>query len=345
MEDQTRLALEKLLSVPLTTEEKGAEAHYRDALQHICRQLILDYDIAIASSEPQQPPRIFNMVEVEAYFKTSEQHHHVDPYTHAHPIQFKSGLWYFHHAGLHGFRGGTRKGMDVTIGNPESGAAGGILIRTLRDDKEGKLIHGPSLVVDAILEQLGHTQIKELVVSRFDDTKTKGVCWDKDSGITLVPKPKKSPSPTIVTESKDDTTLGTPRIGLSLKRKTTTTAFDQQLDYLTRPYRMIVWPYGRFAKGLPYTIVGLFSEGIPEYISFVNKGRLDCFKSEYELGMRRSAQVLKECARGNLDILQGTTGMRVRILSAALQHQRQIKGDPAPKQTGPFSLLTHYSLK
>src|SRR5215211_3101799 len=89
------------------------------------------------------------ITECEFYFRGPQ---HDDPFTHGDPIQVHAGRWYFHKtAGI--YRGGSFKGVDVTFGDGVS--RGGILIRGAQT-ADGRLIDGPSLLVDHLLASCGH---------------------------------------------------------------------------------------------------------------------------------------------------------------------------------------------
>ncbi|CAJ0903158.1 11034_t:CDS:2, partial [Entrophospora sp. SA101] len=130
----------------------------------------------------------YQIIELEFYFNTLENNSndnallHCDPYSHQHEHQKTSGEWYFHRVGKFGYRGGTRKGIDITFGNEN--AYGGILIRSIKriidneDDDENELIEGPSLIVDEILRLCGvdNLSIKEMVEVKWKGKS--GICKD-----------------------------------------------------------------------------------------------------------------------------------------------------------------------
>lgn len=142
----------------------------------------------------------FEIQEMEFYLQKDECYE--DPFTHGSEEQKVSGRWYFHRAprrsndasrssaSLTAYRGGTRKGLDLTIGGlpplpnvadvqgdrhgPRSTefVRGGILLRGLRSlTKDGAIdtnlkknsVYGPSLLVDRILNLNGASSISELV--------------------------------------------------------------------------------------------------------------------------------------------------------------------------------------
>ncbi|OAX32586.1 hypothetical protein K503DRAFT_794724 [Rhizopogon vinicolor AM-OR11-026] len=128
----------------------------------------------------------YEILELEFYLQKSGCHE--DPFTHGSADQERSGQWYFHRAPKRangsqdgiavtvagGYRGGTRKGLDLTLGGPvrtkPSSAPeprivlrGGILLRTIRRCHDKKVISGPSLVVDEILRLCSASNVNELI--------------------------------------------------------------------------------------------------------------------------------------------------------------------------------------
>lgn len=96
----------------------------------------------------------FRIQEVEIYYHSNR---HPDPFVHKDPLQREWCRWYFHRQGR-SFRGGSFKGLDVTIGDGSS--YGGVLIRAL--SQPGRHIEGPSLCVDEILRCTGTRSVAEL---------------------------------------------------------------------------------------------------------------------------------------------------------------------------------------
>lgn len=152
----------------------------------------------------------FRIVEVEAYVHSP---HHADPYAHGDegsfgnakncqpgcvflfwvpktcfffftavplaliktmidmPRQATCGNWYFHKKGGT-YKSGSFKGMDLACGDKESNVFAGFLLRAIIDSSE-KLIEGPCLVVDKILELNGD------FAARGVDAVMTGTVWGK----------------------------------------------------------------------------------------------------------------------------------------------------------------------
>jgi 3-methyladenine DNA glycosylase Mpg len=101
-----------------------------------------------------QPYRIN---EIEFYLTNTQ---HDDPYSHCHQDQLTLGKWYFHRYDNGSYKGGTYKGMDITLGNGSDSYCG-VLIRAISPIVIGSphkkmVINGPCRTVNHILDQLGY---------------------------------------------------------------------------------------------------------------------------------------------------------------------------------------------
>ncbi len=119
----------------------------------------------------------YRLSEIEFYYHSPR---HPDPFVHGHPLQKNPGAWYLHRHGS-GFRGGSFKGIDLCFGNRVS--YGGILLRSIAvaagnahpsgggptEIQDVELISGPSLVVDALMNNLHAASVAELdrMISRY----------------------------------------------------------------------------------------------------------------------------------------------------------------------------------
>lgn len=177
----------------------------------------------------------FAIEEAEVYLRAPG---HEDPFVHADPAQTPAGRFYFHRSG-ESFRGGSFKGMDITLGGP--GAIGGILLRSLRR-ADASLISGPSLAVDALLEAIGCGSVAEL------DARVAGASIDAPGApLRVEPAPERSVEP-----------LATARVGLTLKRHE---VGDRRPEFLMRRYRLLTDLRG-IKKGRAHVIVALHQEGL-----------------------------------------------------------------------------------
>lgn len=243
---------------------------------------------------------------------------------------------FFHHVGMSkGFRGGSRKGVDITLGNKEQDSAGGVLIRAIMDQESEKVIEGPSLVVDEILSRLGHENIKDLVETRWKERA--GWCWDTESGFYLEPRrtsaeedeqeegPAKRQKTRLVNDDDDHRVHASSRVGLGLTNREP--SIETRLLFVGRPYRFVVKPW-LLKKGRVWTIFGMLEESISTAeitrltgakASFVAK----C-KEEYDAGQKEATATIRKCLKDK-DILAGGTNWKIRVMSAIRWWEQQRK--------------------
>jgi hypothetical protein len=204
-----------------------------DWFDRIAEQLLNESRLVVA----REPHRF---VEIEFYYFDAA---HPDPFTHRDPLQLECGRWYFHRTrGV--YRGGSFKGFDLTFGDGE--AHGGILIRGL-ETSDGKLIDGPSLCVDHLLDITGAEDVAAL------DTAIAGrAAWDPSNPLRLE-----------TADGEPCEVCRTARVGLSLKRSKKA---PEPPRYVMRPYRYLSEPR-RTSKGKLHMVLALHAEGrAPEEI-------------------------------------------------------------------------------
>jgi hypothetical protein len=179
--------------------------------------------------------QLYRLVEIEFYYWSPT---HPDPFTHRDPIQFDIGHWYFHRTrGV--YRGGSFKGLDLTFGHGD--ASGGILIRGL-ETPDGRLIDGPSLCVDHLLDATGAATVAEL-----DRAINKRLAWEKGNPLVLEETDTGEERPS----------LRSPRVGLMLKK---VTARTDSTCFVMRPYRYLCEPR-RTKKGKLHLVLALHAQG------------------------------------------------------------------------------------
>ncbi|KAI0684964.1 hypothetical protein BC835DRAFT_1386837 [Cytidiella melzeri] len=223
----------------------------------------------------------YELLEIEFYLWKAGSHE--DPFTHGSEEQQHSGNWYFHRAPTRtagppqqktataagGYRGGTRKGLDLTFGAPiapttvasryfptlpsntaEKNAStprvpavdiirGGILLRTMRNISSRKTISGPSLLVDEILRVSESPTVAILVNDKWAG-ETTATAWSSQSptrtSLRLVPNrhDPSSGSPTGTSSTSQPRIYSSPRIGLDLSHSSiplpTTTSTDTDTE-------------------------------------------------------------------------------------------------------------------
>ena len=190
----------------------------------IAGHLLNETDFVIAG-------RRHRLAEVEAYY--FHPRFHPDPFTHRHPVQRESGRWYFHRVGT-AYRGGSFKGLDLTLGDGE--ATFGILIRSIVTPA-GEIMVGPSRIVDDLLRQTGTASVSSLDAEIGDR-----IAWDDSSPLAILPADQPRSNPVLATD----------RVGLSLRRHRNA----ETVSFLLRPYRFLTEPR-RITKGRPQTVLAL----------------------------------------------------------------------------------------
>ncbi|PBK63505.1 hypothetical protein ARMSODRAFT_963120, partial [Armillaria solidipes] len=249
------------------------------------------------------------IMEIEFYFWNSTCHR--DPFTHGSQEQRTAGQWYFHRTprrsddstqtliSTSGYRGGTRKGLDLTISDgvtptespyfpsssqpDEQEAYGGVLLRTLRDLNSGKIISGPSLLVDHILLLSGADRISDLVHDHWgnDINAFKSPCvGERKAYMFLCPAPIANPRPHI---------YKSPRIGLDLSHPgTTASPTHPRVEFISQPYRYFVNPEKLTANGRAQTLLGVLSH---KELSGLKDKTLNAYIAEYQTGLDGKAKL------------------------------------------------------
>ena len=213
----------------------------------------------------------YRLIELEYYIKSTD---HPDPFVHCDPHQQIKHKWYFHRLAGKGYKGGTYKGLDITIGYNDKLIFGGILIRSIQNVITKEIIEGPCKVVNKILEICNKNSIEE-----FIDNKP-------------IPLSVGDPMLTLIMDTtnilhKMEIFYG-PRVGLTLKKSR-----DDIYKYIMKNYRAIIYPeYIKvFKTGI---IIKLYNDGlsceqikklvggtiknISKYIEFSKQGQSMDFK-------------------------------------------------------------------
>lgn len=255
--------LKELLDISALTSESEIEARFVLIAQQLLHYWTLSIETAKGTVE-------YDFLEFEFYLKHPELH--LDPYTHGSLEQKVSAKWYFHRpptfagAGamnitkLEGYRGGTRKGLDVTLGgsesNTEADIRGGILLRTIRRRSDNLVISGPSKLVDEVLAKSGVSEIADLVQGK----------WSGDTSAFAAPDGVDRKTTLTVTKSSKLAKVlpvihRSPRIGLDLANsQAKDSPTNPRVIYVQRAYRFFVQPTLLTANGRYQTLLGLYHE-------------------------------------------------------------------------------------
>lgn len=306
------MQIEDLVRITPCKEAKESRAYYQQQFEAICSKLLTEFTLCVGESDR------YRLLEVESYLY--DQHSHPDPYPHNHPKQRIPGQWYFHHVGMSaGLRGGTRKGLDVTMGDGSMACKGGILIRAMQNTASGTVIDGPSLVVDAILRGLEATSLTDLVNTYFKESQ--GNAADTRSGFWLKHQPnsqtaidRKRPNPD--TECCTATVYRSVRIGLGFKGKDD---YLLRLEYVGRLYRFVIHPQ-LLSKGklwLALELIENSSLSIAEIATVlsVKQSVIQSYKKAFSEGRGHAKSVLKTCIQ-TTDMASGNSDWKCQALGA-----------------------------
>ena len=240
-------------------------ASFRDVLDGIAKFLIRSVKISTLSVS-------FSICEVEMYAFAAGVYE--DRFTHRDSQQEILGTFYFHKKGGT-YKGGSFKGLDLTFGFEK--VACGALIRSIREDKEGgRLVEGPSLVVDAILAAAGCKDISAIIktgtgeglgclcVTEAVATKT-GCSWSKSLGAIIaadVPEPPKR-------------VLSAPRVGLIPRTADDLVYAGRLLRFIDGSCKLAKQRAGIIAamllEGKSRAVVRELTGGMPNNIDLIHK--------------------------------------------------------------------------
>ncbi|KAF5376185.1 hypothetical protein D9757_009303 [Collybiopsis confluens] len=261
--------------------EENLEARFDEIAEQLFQHLV------ISVKEGSATVAVFEILELEFYFWNIGVHE--DPFTHRAAEQAHSGNWYFHRVPQksdsstssvgNGYRGGTRKGLDLTIGQaattttspyftfaspskdiPPSSTRGGVLLRTLRNTSTEKVISGPSLLVDEILKLSQASKISELVderwmgdTSAFRDKSASGTSDAARNSMLCIDMRSTAQAEVPVIHRS-------PRIGLDPSHSTISlTPTHPRAVFSTKPYRYFIHPNLLTANGRPQTFLGVLA--------------------------------------------------------------------------------------
>ncbi len=250
---------ERLLPERLLPEPPPPGVDPSDHFARLAERLLGQAELCIAGQAAR-------LQEIEFYWHAAD---HPDPFCHRDPLQYEPGRWYLHRVGS-GYRGGSFKGLDFTFGNGIG--SGGVLIRGIVLPS-GRVVSGPSRVVDAILELTGTADVATLArriqLRRVDDPDNlvhlRPAATPTSAGR---PAPAATPAPAAIRGPAATSTLAatpapppavfaTPRVGLSLHGTRTT---PQACYYWSRPYRFLTLPRALRAGRLQL-ILALYCQG------------------------------------------------------------------------------------
>ncbi|KAF7975603.1 hypothetical protein HWV62_9177 [Athelia sp. TMB] len=274
----------------------------------LAEALLWDYTLVLTHEDDSEE---YEILELEFYLKKADCHN--DPFAHGSEEQSASGNWYFHRAPTRsanpakpsaagGYRGGTRKGLDLTIAGPvtanvagESGSLrGGFLLRTIRRISDEVVISGPSLLVDEVLRLTKSSNIATLVQTRLRGDTSALPASSSSSGspstsFHISPKPRAQ-------NVKGPRIFSSSRIGLDLSN---TSGTEARVKFISKPYRFFTRPHLLTSNGKGHTFHGLYRETVEACeseedrlaevirLSGMKKQTAEKYLADYKLGLEK----------------------------------------------------------
>ena len=265
-------------------EHVTADEHFAPWFAEIAARLLNGLDFVVNGDR-------YRFAEIEMYYSGGP---HPDLFAHRDPLQLEDGRWYFHRTRGE-YRGGSFKGLDLTLGDRQSYF--GVLIRTVVAPGD-TVIDGPSLTVDHLL-----AKTKAASVAVLDSLIAGRSIWDASSPLHLA---EADPHRTA-------TVYQTSRVGLSLKKAK---GKPDAPRFVGRPYRFHTEP-ALVSKGKVHLVLALHRAGkTPEEIraaTGVPKKTVDRYLADFAAGGSVEdfeAYVGKDLSTGELCKLLGTWAAR-----------------------------------
>ncbi|KAI9447875.1 hypothetical protein H4582DRAFT_2068459 [Lactarius indigo] len=236
------------LSSPSLSSHDSITEHFDKIAEHLFQR---SYLVCYSTKRDGSPKWVlYEFLEFEFYMIKAGCH--PDPYTHDEAEQRLPGVWYFHRVPRYngkaaaGYRSGSRKGLDLTIGTPDTPASS-----DLSPPIPVRGVSGPSLLVDELLRCSGSPDITELVTEKW---------FGEISAFRPPPSenPASIPAALFIGSKQTHTSsqiYKSSRIGIDLSN---TSSSDRRLQYVCKPYRFYILPRLLTANGRGQTFLGVY---------------------------------------------------------------------------------------
>lgn len=133
----------------------------QELLDRIAESILNKHQILIPDNDSKL--HTYRICEIEFYVRNDN---HNDEYTHQDEHQKTYGKWYFHRTKSGNYKGGTYKGVDLTLGNNDTYF--GVLIRSICSVESDEIIEGPCRCVNTILELNDCKNVGDYMAKRTD---------------------------------------------------------------------------------------------------------------------------------------------------------------------------------
>jgi hypothetical protein len=237
-------------------------SHHRKLIHQILHRTAL-----VRTHSSGAAMKLYRIVELEYYYSSPD---HPDPYVHLDPHQSHWMCWYFHRQNGKSYKGGTYKGLDISIGDigspidstgesegatakgrkKRAAGAGGLLIRSILNIETGEVIQGPCKVVNELLLNSSSSSSPLTVHELVTELQNSALL---DANVLPVPIASQDRLTFQRIKSNGQKILCSPRVGLTFRRVTPLLG----KEYLMAPYRYTYAQIDFKANKSLLTILGL----------------------------------------------------------------------------------------
>ena len=205
--------------IQLSEETKSQNAKLLDIYHNTSKQYFFQKALVIAGN-------LCYIAEIEYYQSP-------DSFIHGDVHQLTCNCFYFHRQNGKSYKGGTYKGLDITIGCPPD-FFGGILIRSILTPQG--FIEGPCKVVDYILSSNGFDTIEKLIMSLLVAAGQQGKQLQEP-----IPCDFDNPYLKVIPNIRQETPIyNGPRVGLNLKKEQQ--VMGLRCQYIMKAFRFTCYP-------------------------------------------------------------------------------------------------------
>ncbi|KDQ14155.1 hypothetical protein BOTBODRAFT_159695 [Botryobasidium botryosum FD-172 SS1] len=315
---------------------RGISSHHEisERFEKIASALFHKYRLHLTTASSKEE---YEILELEFYLQIEGVHE--DPFCHGTNEQTVAGNWYFHRAprrstavpakpksslpkptAAGGYRGGTRKGLDLTFGNAvnspgpnptpaarspaASPTRGGILLRSIRRASDKSVISGPSLLVDEILKRSGANNISQLVDIKWSGY-TSAFFPAPTSDTPAYPTLRLAPYAQAKFPAPPPPIYCSPRIGLDLSHPSATaSATNPRVIYLPKPHRYFIHPHLLTANGRGHTFLGVHETALLDAnehtqsvkrrvseITGIREATVEAYAEHYAAGLKLNGRI------------------------------------------------------
>jgi hypothetical protein len=142
----------------------------QDLLDRVAKSILNKYQIV--TQDKTGEIKQYRICEIEFYVKNES---HNDEYVDQDDLQMTYGKWYFHRTKIGNYKGGTYKGVNLTLGDVDSNTCFGVLIRSIYSTEDNEFIEGPCKAVNKLLELNLCKNVKDYMKDKSDPPNARSI--------------------------------------------------------------------------------------------------------------------------------------------------------------------------